>query len=67
MNVPLDISDAIDAHFRRRRLVLEIWALSDKTTAFIALAAARYAWLRGGSVEGSLRGIKEALAAGLRP
>lgn len=40
---PTWLSAALDAHNRRRRLVLDIWALSDKGTAFFALWVARLA------------------------
>lgn len=58
---PQWVSDALDAHDRRRALVLQIWMLSDEPTAMAALWLARASWLRGGTVEGSLRAFKEAL------
>ncbi len=64
---PQWLRDAFDAHQRRRMLVLQIWMLSDKTTATLALWWARAMWLKGGSVEGCLRAFKDALAAGWKP
>lgn len=65
------LADALEARARQRLLVLEIWALSDRTTAFLAL------WLaRGGviasratpgpnvTVEDGLRGFRALLLAG---
>lgn len=52
---PAWLSSALVAHQRRRALVLEIWALSDRPTAFAALWLARWYAIGGGTVEGALR------------
>lgn len=58
--VPSWVTAQLDAHERRRRLVLDIWALSDKTTAFAALWLSRaYAVTTiNGTVEEGLRIFK---------
>lgn len=58
---PRWLSATLDAHQRRACLVLEIRALSDPTTTFLALWLARVSAIRGGTIEGSLRVFREAL------
>ena len=61
--VPSWVTAQLDAHERRRRLVLDIWALSDKTTAFAALWLARAYAVTSirGTVEDGLRFFKRNL------
>jgi hypothetical protein len=59
------IFGAVEAHQRRRALVLQIWALTSKATAYTALVFAYLARARhGGSVEGYLLTFKELAMAG---
>lgn len=53
-----------EAHARRRHLVLEILALSDRTTALSCLWLARVNAIRGGTIDGSLELFRDALARG---
>ncbi len=56
-------ADAIGAHVRREALVLEIWALSDKTTAFAALWLARAAAIASRALPGPNLSVEDGLRA----
>lgn len=57
------LAEAVDEHDRRRTLVLHIWALSDKTTAFAALWLARAAAIASRALPGPNLSVEDGLRA----